>query len=106
MSNMVLWTELGEAADDLTVACGVYAQVPTDRQRAVMISAYHDYATVLYPVVGHAMAWQFETSMAAMFEATGAEEKAAAQQAHAAVMVDLEAAIERAIARRHAANGS
>ena len=46
-----------------------------------------------------AMAWAFEASLATVFAATGTEEEAATQRAHAAVMVDLERAVIRAMAR-------
>ena len=71
-----------------------------------MIAVYFQYANALYPVVGQTMAWAFEASLAAVFDATGTEEEPATQRAHAAVMVDLERAVIRGLARLQAADGT
>ena len=98
MSRMLLWAELSDAADAVKAAAGDYTREPTCESRDVMIAAYFDHADALYPVVGQATAFAYEASLATVFEATGTEEEAAAQQAHAAVMVDLERAVIRAMA--------
>ena len=95
----MLWTALSDAADAAKVASAAFRREPTRSRRDAMIAAYHAHANALYPVVGQAMAWAFEASLATVFAATGTEEEAATQRAHAAVMVDLERAVIRAMAR-------
>ena len=102
---MVLWDALADATDAVQAAVDADTRESTCQSRAAMIAAYHVYADALYPVVGQAMAFTYESSLADVFSATGAEDEASALQAHAGVMVDLEAAVRRATARWNAENG-
>ncbi len=105
-SRMVLWTALSDAADDAKVASAVYARVPTPETREAMMLAEHDYAAALYPVVGSAVGFRYEATLADVIEATGSEDEAAAQLAHRGAMIDLEDAVTRETARWRAKYGS
>ena len=63
MSRMVLWTALSDAADAAKDASADYRRTPTCRRRNAMVSAFHAYADALYPVVGQAVAFAYESTL-------------------------------------------
>ena len=98
LSRAKLWRALAEANDASQAANDEFERAPSAQTRAALTAAFHAYAECLYPVVGHAEAFAYESSLTAYDAAIGTEDEAAAREIFEGARVRLAVAADRAIA--------
>ena len=98
MSRAELWQALGEAAEVVQAAVDAYEREPTPTAQAAMRAAEREYAQRLYPVIGQAVAFQFEAGLATYHAAIGTEDEAAAMDVFEEALAALDVALQRASA--------
>ena len=98
MSRAALWSALAEANDASQAANDDFERAPSPQTRAALTAASHAYARCLYPVIGHAEAFAYESSLTTYDAAIGTEDEAAARDVFEAARVRLGEAVDRAIA--------
>ncbi len=98
MSRAKLWRALAEANDASQAANDAFERAPSPETRAALTAAFHAYATCLYPLIGHAEAFAYESSLTTYDAAIGTEDEAAARDVFEAARVRLAEAVDRAIA--------
>ena len=98
MSRAKLWRALVEANDASQAANDAFEQAPSPETRAALTAAFHAYATCLYPLIGDAEAFAYESSLTTYDGAIGTEDEAAARDVFEAARVRLTEAVDRAIA--------
>ncbi len=98
MFRAKLWRALAEANDASQAANDEFERAPSPQTRAALTAAFHASATCLYPLIGYAEAFAYESSLTTYDGAIGTEDEAAARDVFEAARVRLTVAVDQAIA--------
>jgi len=99
MNRAELWRALAEANDAGEAANDAFERAPSPETRAALTTAFHAYATCLYPLIGYAEAFAYESSLTTYDAAIGTADEAAARDLFEGARVRLTVVVDQAMAR-------